>query len=113
VEVFFREAGVALEETDFVELCPIGMVAREVASTSATLRVTADEVLRSWLSALADGLAADGLGPDAAASLAATVVAAIEGGFLLARVARRVDVLADSGRHLAALIRSEVSGLTA
>ena len=43
-EHFFDGAADVLEETDFIDICPIGTVAREVASTNEPLRQVSNEV---------------------------------------------------------------------
>lgn len=101
----FEGAATLLEETDFIDPCPIGTVAREVASTDEGLRQTTDGVFKSWIAAAADRLRANGLAPSVADDLAANLVAAIEGGFVLARTARDGDVLRTCGRHQRLLLQ--------
>ena len=95
---FFDGAAAVLEETDFVDPCPIGTVAREVASTNEKLRQATEQVFASWIDAATTRLQAAGIDDDEAATLATTVVAALEGAFVLARAKRDANVLRDSGR---------------
>lgn len=88
VQQFFDGAAAVLVETDFIDICPIGSIAREVASTSEPLRLASNEVFASWLVALAARLRGAGIRPAAARRLATSVVAALEGGFILSRTAR-------------------------
>ena len=46
---FFAGAAAVLEESDFIDPCPIGTVAREVANTSEPLRVAAKAAFASWI----------------------------------------------------------------
>ena len=43
---FFTSAATALEETDFIDPCPIGTIAREVASSNEPLRQAAERAFR-------------------------------------------------------------------
>jgi len=97
---FFDGAAEVLASTDYIDVCPIGTVAREVASTDDTLRLATARVFDGWIDAAAKRFTAAGLAADTAHSLAATVVAALEGGFILARAGREVDVLREIGRHM-------------
>ncbi|MGK2949672.1 MAG: TetR/AcrR family transcriptional regulator [Acidimicrobiales bacterium] len=112
---FFDGAAEALAETAYLDLCPIGTVAREVASTDDRLRQASDDVFRTWISAASSRFEAAGLQPAAAADLAIALVASIEGGFLLSRAAQSPEPLRSIGRVLrnqvaAALAEAPVSG---
>jgi AcrR family transcriptional regulator len=85
---FFDGAADVLEATDFIDICPIGTVAREVASTNDPLREATWRVFRSWIAAVAARFEEAGVPSAEAHELATTVVAALEGGFMLARAAR-------------------------
>jgi AcrR family transcriptional regulator len=111
VRAFFDGAADVLEATDFIDICPIGTVAREVASTNEPLRLATDRVFTTWTGSLAVRLRRDGLDDDAAASLSATVVAALEGGFMLARAGRDGAVLRSIGAHVATLVERELAAV--
>jgi AcrR family transcriptional regulator len=113
VSAFFDGAAEALEATDFVEICPIGTVAREIASTNEPLRLATDRVFSSWTDAFSGLLRRDGVDDATAASLAAMVVASIEGGFLLARASRDGHALRAIGGHVASLVERELSAVRA
>src|SRR5579862_450589 len=81
---FFDGAATVLEETDFIDPCPIGTVAREVASTNDELRAATEQVFASWIDAATARLTAAGVADEEAATLATTFVAALEGAFVLA-----------------------------
>jgi AcrR family transcriptional regulator len=106
VWAFFTGAAQALEEADFVDICPIGTVAREVASTSEPLRVATETVFAAWRASLAQRLRSEGAGPEQAEALADTLVAAIEGGFILARARRSGDCLRSTAEHMRTLVRA-------
>jgi AcrR family transcriptional regulator len=108
VHDFFEGAALALEDTDFIDPCPIGTIAREVASTSETLRETTTRVFDSWIAAAACRFERAGLPAAHAAELATCVVAAIEGGFVVARAARDADALRVVGRHTTRLVAASL-----
>lgn len=60
---FFAGAAAVLEESDFIDPCPIGTVAREVANTSEPLREAAERAFGSWIEAARDHLAGAGIFP--------------------------------------------------
>src|SRR5437899_1558177 len=101
---FFDGAALVLEETDFIDPCPIGTVAREVASTNEPLRAATERVFQSWIDAAATRLAAAGVGNEEAERLATAMIAALEGSFVLARAKGDADVLRDTGRIMRRVI---------
>ncbi len=109
IEAFFDAAAEVLEESDFIDPCPIGGVAREVANSDETLRRTADAVFTGWIGSATERLVAAGLDGEGAEALAVSLVAAIEGGFLYARTARNGDRLRTIGRQQRLLVEHAVS----
>lgn len=106
VSAFFDGAADVLAATDYIDVCPIGTVAREVASTDEAVRRAADDVFRSWARAATARFTAAGLPPGEAEQLATTVIAALEGGFVLARTRRDEEVLRTVGEQMGGLVRS-------
>jgi AcrR family transcriptional regulator len=94
---FFEGAALVLEESDFIDPCPIGTVAREVASTNEPLRAATERVFQTWVDAAATRLAEAGIAHDNAEQLATAMIAALEGSFVLARARRDANVLRDTG----------------
>ena len=103
---FFDGAAAVLEETDFIDPCPIGTVAREVASTNEPLRVATERVFASWIDAATTRLAAAGIANDDAECLATAIVAALEGSFVLARAKRDANVLRETGRVMRRVVET-------
>ena len=101
---FFTGAAAVLEESDFIDPCPIGTVAREVANTSEPLREAAKRAFDSWIDAAQAHLTTAGIPSDVAADLAIVFVATVEGTFVLSRTQRSISPLLVAGRHLAALV---------
>jgi AcrR family transcriptional regulator len=107
---FFDGAATVLAETDYIDPCPIGTVAREVASTNDMLRDGTGRVFAGWIDAVAARLEAHGLDSDTAFELATATVAALEGGFVLARARRDPEPLRAAGRCMRRLIEQDSRG---
>lgn len=110
VRACFDGAVAILRESDYADACPVATVALEVASSDDALRQVAAEVFAAWLSALEERLTGAGIAPGVAARLATTVIAALEGGFLLSRVARDASALEALGRSMVELVEAAVAG---
>lgn len=100
VRTFFDAAAEALAETGYLDLCPIGTIAAEVASSDEALRAACEQVFATWTAAIARRLTAAGTPPDDAQHLARTVVATLEGSFVLSRTRRDATALRMAGRHM-------------
>ena len=101
---FFAGAASVLEESDFIDPCPIGTIAREVANTSEPLRRAAERAFNSWIASAKNYLINSGIDPDAADDLATMFVATVEGGFVLSRTLRSTDPLKAIALHVVAAI---------
>ena len=106
---FFDGAAEVLVSTGYVDACPIGTVALEVASTNDRLRRATATVFAGWEAAAATRLEGAGIAPAAAAELATTLVAAIEGGFMLSRAARSPDPMHAAGRAMRRLVAAALT----
>jgi AcrR family transcriptional regulator len=106
---FFDGAAAVLEATDFIDICPIGTVAREVASTNDSLREATWNVFDSWITALAARFEAAHIPSPEAKELATTFVAALEGGFMLARAARDTAPLRATGAAIRLLVSNALA----
>ncbi len=109
VRACFSAAAEALRLSDYADACPVATVALEVASSDEELRVVAAEVFESWLASATKRLRDGGVRPSAARELATTFVAALEGGFLLSRVARSVGPMRGIGEAIASLLEGELA----
>jgi AcrR family transcriptional regulator len=112
VSSFFDGAADVLEETDYIDPCPIGTVAREVASTNEALRQATDRVFLRWIETAASTFEADGISPQAAQELATMVVATLEGGFVLARARRDATLLRIAGHQTRRLVEQAIQNRT-
>jgi AcrR family transcriptional regulator len=93
----FEGAAQALADSDYEDVCPIGTVASEVASTNETLRTAIAEVYRSWVAGAQERLQNAGLSVAEAESLALTIVTLLEGAFVLCRATRSVNPMTVGG----------------
>ena len=108
---FFAGAAVVLEESDFIDPCPIGTIAREVANTSEPIREAAKGAFDSWIEAAHTHLTTAGIPTDVAAELAIVFVSTVEGMFVLCRTQRTTTPLITAGHHLAALVERAMSNV--
>jgi AcrR family transcriptional regulator len=106
----FTGAAAVLEETDYADACPIETVALEVASTNETLRKATADVFESWIAAGTERFAAAGIDEEQARELAITLIAALEGAFVLARAMRSPEPLLVAGEAATAAVRAAVEG---
>ena len=109
VSDFFDGAAAVLEETDFIDACPIGTVALEVASTNDTLRQATADVFEGWVCAVIERLVAAGIDAEKARELGTGLVAGVEGGFMLSRAAKSPEPMRTVGRLMRRLVEAEVA----
>ena len=92
-----------LSRTDFAAGCPIVSATLEGARSPAA-RDAAAAAFASWQELLASSFERRGLGPERAASIAALVIAAIEGAIVLARAQRSLEPLERVAGEIEALV---------
>ncbi|ACU73510.1 transcriptional regulator, TetR family [Catenulispora acidiphila DSM 44928] len=91
-----------LEASSWRKGCPVATVALDISASSDTLREVCSDIYRSWESALAARLSADGHPtPD---DTATAILALIEGALLLARVHQQREPLERVKRVVATLL---------
>jgi len=98
-----------LTESDFQRGCPLATVALDAAAESEPIREACADGYSAWHDILTDYLAAQGLGKDRADELGTIVLAAVEGGLLLARTRRDVAPLRAVAAHLHTTLDREFS----
>ncbi len=113
VEDFFAGAAEVLRQTGYADACPIATVALEVASANEPLRHACADVFEGWIAAMSGRAMAAGVAADAARRLAITLIAELEGGFLLCRAARSTEALEVAGVNASAAVRAALDGATA
>ncbi|WP_327413948.1 LmrA/YxaF family transcription factor [Streptomyces sp. NBC_01233] len=97
-----RQQTSALESLDFADPCPIATVALEVASTHEGLRRATAEVFASWIDALAVSYASRGI--DSARATATSVIALLEGAFMLGRANRSPEPVLTAASAAASIV---------
>jgi TetR/AcrR family transcriptional regulator, lmrAB and yxaGH operons repressor len=108
VEDWVALAASELEASGWADGCPVATVVLEAAHTSPTLAEACVGVLESWRIAIVEAITARGVPAGEAASLATLVLAAVEGGLVLARGYQSSTPLRSVGDELTALLRSRV-----
>jgi AcrR family transcriptional regulator len=109
---FFAAAGQTLEETDYADACPIATVALEVSSTSEPLREACAEVFGAWIDRTASILGSCGIAAAPARELAISILASLEGAFVLARALRSTAPLEAAGESAAARVADVLAALS-
>ena len=108
----FDGAAATVDESGFIDPCPIGTITSEVASTNEELRQVASEVIASWVDVVERYLIEAGIVRDRAHPLATLAVASIEGSFMMSRAHRNTEALAVSGRLIRQLVASELANVS-
>jgi AcrR family transcriptional regulator len=101
---FFAAAAVTLEETDYADACPIATVALEVSSSSEPLREACAEVFESWVERTTECMLDAGIAQARSRSIALSLLAALEGAFVLSRALRSTEPLHAAGESAAARV---------
>ena len=104
IEAAFAAAAENIADTGWANMCPVGTVAGEIADTEPELRQVAAEVIASWIDEGSRYLAGRGLSRADARAAMYTLLAALEGGFMLARAQRTAEPLLAAGRAVSAYI---------
>ena len=105
----FNGAAETLRASDYADACPIATVALEVASTNETLRLATAEIFAEWIAALAARLARAGLDVETARTLAAAMIAMLEGAFILARAQRDPGRVERAGEVMAGAVAAALA----
>jgi AcrR family transcriptional regulator len=108
----FAGAAEVLRATDYADACPIETVALEVASTNEPLRAATAEVFESWIQGATVRFRAAGIDDRKARELAISLVALLEGAFVLCRAARTTEALETAGKTAAAAVEAALRDAT-
>jgi TetR/AcrR family transcriptional repressor of lmrAB and yxaGH operons len=93
-----------LEASGFLDGCPVATIALEAAATSDLICEATTEAYRTWQQRIEQPLRAAGLPEARAERLATTVLAAVEGGLVLAKASRSGEPLRQVGAELQELL---------
>jgi AcrR family transcriptional regulator len=110
VRAIFDGAAAVLEATDYADACPIATVALEVASTNEPLRLATAEVFDAWIRSGTDRLMASGLEPAQARQLALSIIALLEGAFMLCRATRSTESMVSAADTAGAAVQRAIDG---
>ncbi|HEY5077969.1 MAG TPA: TetR/AcrR family transcriptional regulator [Acidimicrobiia bacterium] len=94
----FEGAAEVLRATDYADACPIETVALEVASTNEPLREATAQVFESWIVGAFARFQGTGIDEQAARELSITLIALLEGAFVLCRASRTTEALEAAGK---------------
>ena len=109
VRDFFAGAALTLSSTDYADACPIATVAGEISSTHDLLRQATAEVFESWLLALEEDAVESAIPRAEARALALSILALLEGAFLLSRSLRSTEPMSATGKTAVALVQSALA----
>ncbi|MGW5384269.1 TetR/AcrR family transcriptional regulator [Nocardia sp. NPDC003963] len=98
----FAAAAEQIEQTGWINMCPVGTVAGEVADAEPGLREVLAEIVEAWISDGTTYFVGRGLTPDTARELILGIVTALEGAFVLSRTLRSTEPLLTAGRAMSA-----------
>ena len=106
---FFNGAAETLAATDYADACPIATIALEVSSTNEPMRKACAEVFDSWIDAATERLVEFGLPRKRSRALAISMLASLEGAFVLARALRSTEPVHVAGATAVASMRDAIA----
>jgi AcrR family transcriptional regulator len=109
VAAVFDGAAELLVATDYADACPIATVALEVASTNELLREATARVFGRWDDAVSGWLTAAGVAEAAVRPLSQSLMALLEGAFILARATKSTEPMR-AARDSAVTLVSTMTG---
>jgi AcrR family transcriptional regulator len=110
VNAMFDGAATVLEATDYAHACPIATVALEVACTNEPLRVATTEVFDAWIQSGTDRFTASGMEAAPGRQLALSIIALLEGAFVLCRATRSTEPMVSAGVTAVAAVQRAIAG---
>ncbi|MFI5782113.1 TetR/AcrR family transcriptional regulator [Nocardia sp. NPDC051570] len=106
----FTAAAETIEQSGWINMCPVGTVAGEIADSEPALREVAAEVIGSWIDQGTTYFVDRGLTEPESRELILAILAALEGAFILSRTLRSTEPLLAAGRAMAARTEAFVAG---
>lgn len=104
VPAAFADAARTLEESGWINMCPVGTVAGEIADSEPALREVAAEVVTDWIDKGTAYFVGRGLDEPAARDLILGVLSSLEGAFVLGRTLRSTEPLLAAGQAISSRI---------
>ncbi|MEU2031244.1 TetR/AcrR family transcriptional regulator [Nocardia amamiensis] len=111
VPAAFEAAAEQIEQAGWINMCPVGTIAGEIADSEPALREVAAEVIGSWVDEGTAYFVRRGLSAPDARDFILAVLAALEGAFVLSRTLRSTEPLLAAGRSLRARIDETLAGV--
>ncbi|WP_280220243.1 TetR/AcrR family transcriptional regulator [Nocardia neocaledoniensis] len=113
VPAAFDDAARTMAESGWMNMCPVGTVAGEIADSEPALRAVTAEVVTDWIDKGTAYFADRGLTEADARDLVLGVLSALEGAFVLARTLRSAEPLHAAGKALAARVEQMLAANSA
>ncbi|MEV6099355.1 TetR/AcrR family transcriptional regulator [Nocardia sp. NPDC051981] len=104
VPAAFTAAAETIEQAGWMNMCPVGTVAGEVADSEPGIRDVAAEVMNSWIDEGTGYFIRRGLEPADARELMIAILGALEGAFILSRTLRSTEPLLAAGKTMGARV---------
>ncbi|HEV7527562.1 MAG TPA: TetR/AcrR family transcriptional regulator [Solirubrobacteraceae bacterium] len=106
---FFAAAALTVRESDYADACPIATVALEVSSTNEPMRQACADVFDGWVDGATARLAECGLSRKRSRALAFSMIASLEGAFVLARALRSTEPIEAAGAAATDAVRGALA----
>ncbi|MFG3524734.1 TetR/AcrR family transcriptional regulator [Nocardia nova] len=100
----FAAAAEQIEQSGWMNMCPVGTVAGEIADSEPALREVTAEVMQSWIDQGSAYFCARGMAAPAAHTFVIAVLGALEGAFILSRTLRSTAPIESAGEAMAAYL---------
>lgn len=110
VRSYVEAAAAQLRDSGYTFGCPVAPIVLDVGAEPGALARACRDAFADWQRALREGFARAGIAERRAASLAVTVVSAVEGSLLLARAERSTEPLETIAGELSTLIEGALPG---
>ncbi|MFE2959222.1 TetR/AcrR family transcriptional regulator [Nocardia tengchongensis] len=104
VPAAFAAAAETIEQSGWMNMCPVATVAGEVGDSEPRIREVAAEVMNSWIDEGASYFVGRGLGDADARELMVAILCALEGAFVMSRTLRSTEPLLAAGKALGARV---------
>jgi AcrR family transcriptional regulator len=101
VPAAFAEAAEQMEQSGWINMCPVATIAGEIADSEPALRGVAAEILDSWIDRGTEYFTGRGLDPTAARRFTLALLSALEGAFILSRTLHSTEPLRAAGHAVA------------
>jgi AcrR family transcriptional regulator len=108
IRAVFNGAAQALVDSDYEDVCPIGTVAMEVASSNEVLRQATAEIYEMWVASAQGRIREAGISVRQAKKLALSIITLLEGAFVLCRATRSPDAMLVSGEMAVRLVENSL-----